>query len=64
MSELNYWPLFGKCNLASFLKIGEMRGNGIFKFHGVLLIKLYFWNDFAVLLSKISFLGLSILGGC
>ena len=42
MSERNYWPLFGKCNLASFLKMGEMGGNGIFEFHGILLIKLYF----------------------
>ena len=41
MSELNYWPLFRKCNLASFLKMGEMRGNDIFEFHGFLLIKLY-----------------------
>ena len=46
MSELNYWPLFRKCNLASFLKMGEMRGNDIFEFHGVLLIKLYFLEWF------------------
>ena len=64
MSELNYGPLFGKCNLASFLKMGEIRGNGIFEFHDVLPIKLYFLECFAVLLSKNSFLGLSILSGC
>ena len=42
MSDLNYWLLFAKCNLGSFLKMGEMRGNGIFEFHGVLPIKLNF----------------------
>ena len=30
MSELNYGPLCSKCNLAAFLKMGEMKGNGIF----------------------------------